>query len=462
MVPIKCSNDRQSVLLEFLKYFMAEFGDEFSACICGSSVIGAPNIMSDIDFLIAIEPKKFLDAVNTSIFKNIFKLQPTKIVSDQFETGYLHSFRPPDSEFLGIILSVNIVSHHLFPKLSQLEDFAIRKFRFAAPVSNMAFRGFGNAYGQNPININLVINKIDGGFITETRSMIWHNNEPFFHIYADKFTTCSILHDYFLLGISQINMRIRVFEEFLRTDHVDPFGFLHSRLKASETQLSRLANGIPNHLCSAALPENQGYDNTYYLKIAEIAKLAHKIIIISGSSGIGKDSVVDALVCTMKNTYYFIPSTTRTPREKESGLRYMFVSQDEFKSRRESGDLLYWQYNGLSIEGPAEYYYIPFSDIVSNLNMCDKLLFTVGGVGFSDFMKRLFHKCTTIGLWPENNCQLENQLRKRGTEKLEDIERRLLLSKLTETNNRHFDHNIVNFSNNLNQTINDIKTKITN
>ena len=69
---------------------------------------------------------------------------------------------------------------------------------------------------------------------------------------------------------------------------------------------------------------------------------AQRIAIISGPSGVGKSTVVAGV---LKNcgvpVELSVSATTREPRPGEvQGENYIFLSQEEFESRRKKGDFL--------------------------------------------------------------------------------------------------------------------------
>jgi len=74
----------------------------------------------------------------------------------------------------------------------------------------------------------------------------------------------------------------------------------------------------------------------------------NNIVIISGPSGAGEDSVIEGLRAhTTINR--IITTTTRQPREEESdGNPYYFISEEAFRKKIESDEMVEWaeQYNG--------------------------------------------------------------------------------------------------------------------
>lgn len=65
--------------------------------------------------------------------------------------------------------------------------------------------------------------------------------------------------------------------------------------------------------------------------------------VLSGPSGVGKNTVLNALLSENPRVKYSISVTTRPPRPGEShGVNYFFVSDDEFDDMIRDGELLEW------------------------------------------------------------------------------------------------------------------------
>ena len=68
-----------------------------------------------------------------------------------------------------------------------------------------------------------------------------------------------------------------------------------------------------------------------------------KLFIISGSSGVGKGTLIKAFLDKHSEFKLSVSCTTRNPREGEiDGENYFFLTKDEFKSRIENNEFLEW------------------------------------------------------------------------------------------------------------------------
>ncbi len=72
------------------------------------------------------------------------------------------------------------------------------------------------------------------------------------------------------------------------------------------------------------------------------------LIVISGPSGVGKDTLIKRLLELDRNLRYSVSCTTRPPRPNEvDGVDYTFVSREQFKKLIQEGAFLEWaDYNG--------------------------------------------------------------------------------------------------------------------
>jgi guanylate kinase len=65
------------------------------------------------------------------------------------------------------------------------------------------------------------------------------------------------------------------------------------------------------------------------------------LVVISGPSGAGKDTVIQRIKDRKKPFHFVITATTRPPRPEEvHGVDYFFVSSDEFAEMIEKGEML--------------------------------------------------------------------------------------------------------------------------
>jgi guanylate kinase len=146
-------------------------------------------------------------------------------------------------------------------------------------------------------------------------------------------------------------------------------------------------------------------------------------LVISGPSGAGKTTVVQALRKTRK-FFYSVSCTTRAPRNGEiDGIHYHFLLRTDFLAKLEAGDFLeHAQVHGDSYGTLRE-------PVLSNLkNGVDVLLDidTQGAASIRNYDNPTIRESLTdVFIMPPDLEELRRRLTKRGTETVEQIESRL-------------------------------------
>lgn len=72
------------------------------------------------------------------------------------------------------------------------------------------------------------------------------------------------------------------------------------------------------------------------------------LLILSSPSGAGKTTIAKALLAARDDLGYSVSATTRPPRPGEKdGVDYYFMTEEEFRRRRDAGEFLEWaEYSG--------------------------------------------------------------------------------------------------------------------
>ena len=80
-----------------------------------------------------------------------------------------------------------------------------------------------------------------------------------------------------------------------------------------------------------------------------------KLIVVSGPSSVGKDSLVTALLTKYPNIHLSISTTTRIPRKGEiDELDYYFTTTNEFNDLINKGEFLEWAEYGGNLYGTSK------------------------------------------------------------------------------------------------------------
>ena len=163
-----------------------------------------------------------------------------------------------------------------------------------------------------------------------------------------------------------------------------------------------------------------------------------KLFVISGSSGVGKGTVIKDFLKKHPDFKLSISCTTRGMREGEvHGVNYFFLSKEEFKQFIENEEFLEWA------EFSGNHYGTKKSFVEECLKNGDNLILEIDTKGALN-VKRLMPDAVLIFIAPPSVEELEARLRGRHTETEEAIQKRLASIKLEIENSKKFDYTVVN------------------
>lgn len=135
-----------------------------------------------------------------------------------------------------------------------------------------------------------------------------------------------------------------------------------------------------------------------------------RVFIISGPSGVGKDSVIEQLRARLPEAHYAVTATTRNRRPGEmDGVHYHFMSDEEFRSRLAEGEFL----ESASVYGNL--YGVPRSSARAALARGQDVFFKVDVQGAAE-IRRIVPTAVSIFLAPESAATLLQRLKHRKTD----------------------------------------------
>lgn len=142
------------------------------------------------------------------------------------------------------------------------------------------------------------------------------------------------------------------------------------------------------------------------------------LLIVSGPAGTGKGTVCKEILERNKDVLYSISATTRNPREGEvDGVNYIFTEEDKFKDMVEKGEFLEHAYVH------TNYYGTPKKYVMDQVEKGQIVLLEIDVQGALQ-IKQNYSEAIFVFLLPPSMKELKSRIIKRGTESMEDIERR--------------------------------------
>ncbi len=163
-----------------------------------------------------------------------------------------------------------------------------------------------------------------------------------------------------------------------------------------------------------------------------------KVFVITGPSGVGKGTLIKNLLERVPDLALSVSATTRQPREgEEHGRDYHFLTEEQFKERRDAGDFLEF----------ASYSGNHYGTLNSELQRClDKGRSVVLEIEVQGATQVRAAKPDSVQIFiaPPDPAVLRERLRGRGTDSAEAIDKRLQVAEQELGAQDDFDFLIVN------------------
>ncbi len=142
------------------------------------------------------------------------------------------------------------------------------------------------------------------------------------------------------------------------------------------------------------------------------------LIVISGPSGCGKDSIIKELLKIRKNIWVSISCTSREARGNEKdGIDYYFLSKSKFENEIKKDEFLeYAEYSG-------NYYGTPKKYIKEHLEKGEDVILIIEIQGALQIKEKL-DETVFIFIMPPTMNELKRRLINRKTDSLDKIEKR--------------------------------------
>lgn len=162
------------------------------------------------------------------------------------------------------------------------------------------------------------------------------------------------------------------------------------------------------------------------------------LIVVSGPSGAGKDTICQKLIKENSNIWMSVSMTTRKPRPLEKdGVDYFFVSSEEFENKIKDNTFLeYASYND-------NYYGTPKDKVEEKLNEGKDVILVIDINGAVN-IKKIIPSALFIFIMPPNMETLKNRLIGRKTESKDKVVKRFITAYNEVNNYKKYNYVVVN------------------
>ena len=162
------------------------------------------------------------------------------------------------------------------------------------------------------------------------------------------------------------------------------------------------------------------------------------IVVISGPSGVGKDTLLEQMSDMGFDYHFTVTATTREPRPgEENGVNHYFVSRDRFLEMVDNSELLEWA------QVYGNFYGVPREQVRRALADGQHVLTRVDVQG-ARRLRAIVPEAVFIFVAPPSTESLQTRLRERGVNSAEELETRLQAAAVEIRESSMFDYVVVN------------------
>ena len=178
------------------------------------------------------------------------------------------------------------------------------------------------------------------------------------------------------------------------------------------------------------------------------------MIVISGPSGVGKDSVIHEMMRRKLPIHFVITANTRLPRpDEKEGVDYFFVSRERFQEMIERGELIeyspvYEDFKGVP-KSQVEQALVSGKDVIMRLD-----------VQGAEKIRKLYPEALLIFIVPTNEDEWIERYKGRNREPPKDLDVRINKAKEELQKIPLFDYVVVNPQNKLNEAVDTVEAII--
>jgi len=161
-------------------------------------------------------------------------------------------------------------------------------------------------------------------------------------------------------------------------------------------------------------------------------------VVLAAPSGTGKTTIAHALVERFEHFVFSVSATTRRARTGEvDGRDYEFVSRERFRAMIDADELVEWA------EVHGNLYGTPARNLKAAQDRGEHVVLDIDVQGARQIRKRI-PEAVLVFIFPPSAQALWSRLTARGTERLDEVRRRLRAGRRELEEAQHFDYIVVN------------------
>ncbi|MBR2413652.1 MAG: guanylate kinase [Clostridia bacterium] len=163
-----------------------------------------------------------------------------------------------------------------------------------------------------------------------------------------------------------------------------------------------------------------------------------RLLIISGPSGCGKNTVYDALALRDKEIGQTVSATTRKPRDGErDGVDYYFITEEDFLNKINNNEFVE------HVHYATNYYGTLRSEIDRVLKLYKKVAMVIEVNGALN-IKKMYPEAVSVFLMPPSKEALVERINCRGTMDADELARRMKTAEEEMQKSCEYDYVVVN------------------
>lgn len=166
--------------------------------------------------------------------------------------------------------------------------------------------------------------------------------------------------------------------------------------------------------------------------------LSSNLIIVSGPSGAGKDTVVNEVLKLDDRLSLSVSATSRSVRgDEKDGVNYYFLSEKDFLEKVDNDEFIEYAQYGSSYYGTLKY------DVIKRIENGKKVILVIEVQG-AEKVKKMYPDSLSVFIMPPSTEVLENRLRSRKTDSEQAILNRLEIAENEIKKSVNYDYIVVN------------------